>query len=253
MKTKIAKILLAILLATLVVNANADGSLERVHDAGVLVVGIEGEYPPFNYFEGDQLAGFDVEISNEVAQRLGVAVEFVPTSWDGIVIGLLNRQYDTVISSLAITPERSARVTFTQPYYRSGGQVVVPLNSPITEVEEIKGRRVGAALGTTYADQVEDYGAVLVLYDDDLQSLPDVVAGRLDAGVSDKLVVLLAIQERGYQLRLLDDMLFTEEVGIAVRQSDLDLRDAIDSALEAMFEDGTYSEISNRWFGSDIR
>lgn len=234
-------------------SALGDGSLDRVQEAGVLVVGTEGEYPPFNYFENGELVGFDIDIANEIAGRLGVDIEFVPTAWDGIVIGLLNERYDTIIASLGITPERAERVAFTQPYYRSGAQIVTPEGSDITAPDDVVGKRVGAAVGTTYADRVEDIGAELVLYDDDLQSIPDVTAGRLDAAVTDRLVVLLAIQERGYNLQLVDELLFTEEMGIAVRLEEQDLLEAIDSALTEMYEDGTYTEISERWFGEDIR
>jgi len=110
-------VVLLCLMAALPAAAAGDGSLERVRRAGQLVVGIEGAFPPFNMFdETGELVGFDVDIAREIARRLGVDVQFVPTAWEGIVVGLLIGSYDAIISSLAITPERQERVAVTQTY-----------------------------------------------------------------------------------------------------------------------------------------
>lgn len=236
------------------VAAAGDGSLARVRAQGTLVVGIEGAFPPFNMFdERGELVGFDVDISREIARRLGVDVRFVPTAWEGIVIGLLIGGYDAIISSLAITPERAERVAFTQTYYRSGAQIVVPAGSDIRGPGDLVGRPVGATLGTTYLDEVERLGAELRAYEDDLQSFQDLALGRLDALVTDRLVAIMIIDERGYKMELLEELIYTEDIGIAVRPQDEDLRLAIDAALTAMYEDGTYEQISKKWFGVDIR
>lgn len=255
-RTTVVVLVLALLSAMVAmpVAAAGDGSLDRVRAAGELVVGIEGAFPPFNMFdERGELIGFDVDISREIARRLGVDVTFVPTAWEGIVIGLLIGGYDTIISSLAITPERSERVSFTQTYYRSGAQIVVPAGSDISGPEDLVGRRVGATLGTTYLDEVERLGAELRAYEDDLQSFQDLAFGRLDALVTDRLVAIMIIDERGYNMDLVEELIYTEDIGIAVRPQDEDLRLAIDAALSEMYEDGTYTEISTKWFGADIR
>src|SRR5690606_13085441 len=107
MRARMCRVTVVVLVLSLLVAAMAmpvaaagDGSLDRVRARGTLVVGIEGAFPPFNMFdERGELVGFDVDISREVARRLGVDVEFVPTAWEGIVIGLLLGSYDTIISS----------------------------------------------------------------------------------------------------------------------------------------------------------
>jgi len=246
--------LLIFVIAALPAGAAGDGSLERIRNAGYLVVGIEGAFPPFNMFdENGQLVGFDVDIAREVARRLGVEVRFVPTAWEGIVVGLLIGNYDVIISSLAITPERQERVAFTQTYYRSGAQIVVRSGSDITGVGDLRGRRVGATIGTTYLDTLEELGIPAIGYESDLPAFQDLALGRLDAVVTDRLVAIMIINERGYDMRLVGELLFTENIGIAVRHQDEDLRIAIDEALTAMYEDGTYSAISHKWFGTDIR
>jgi len=241
-------------MAALPAAAAGDGSLERVRRAGQLVVGIEGAFPPFNMFdETGELVGFDVDIAREIARRLGVDVQFVPTAWEGIVVGLLIGSYDAIISSLAITPERQERVAFTQTYYRSGAQIVVPSGSDIKNADDLPGRRVGATVGTTYLDALEELGVAAVGYESDLQAFQDLAIGRLDAVVTDRLVAIMIIGERGYDMELVGDLLYTENIGIAVRHQDEDLRIAIDEALTSMYEDGTYTAISHKWFGTDIR
>jgi len=255
-RVTVVVLVLSLLVAAMAmpVAAAGDGSLDRVRARGTLVVGIEGAFPPFNMFdERGELVGFDVDISREVARRLGVDVEFVPTAWEGIVIGLLLGSYDTIISSLAITPERAERVSFTQTYYRSGAAIVVPTGSDITGPDDLVGRPVGATLGTTYIDEVERLGAEVRAYEDDLQSFQDLAFGRLDALVTDRLVAIMIVDERGYNMEILDELIYSEDIGIAVRPQDEDLRLAIDAALTEMYEDGTYEEISVKWFGTDIR
>lgn len=252
--TIVTLLTLLMVMAAVPAMAAGDGSLDRVTETGQLVVGIEGAFPPLNMFdERGELIGFDVDISKEVARRLGVDIKFVPTAWEGIVVGLLIGGYDAVISSLAITPERSERVAFTQTYYRSGAAIVVPSDSDLTGPSDLPGRRVGATLGTTYLDELEDMGATVMAYEDDLQSFQDLSLGRLDALVTDRLVALMILDERDYNMEILDELIYTEDIGIAVRPQDDTLRVAINDALTDMYADGTYEAISTEWFGADIR
>lgn len=118
---------------------STDGSLARVKKAGKITFALSGGYPPFNYFSSDdKLTGFDVEIGKEVAKRLGVKYEPVTTDFSGILEGLRSGRYDAILGSMAVTPERLKSVDFTDPYYYSGAQLIVPQDSKIKSINELK-------------------------------------------------------------------------------------------------------------------
>ncbi|MCB2294779.1 transporter substrate-binding domain-containing protein [Clostridium algoriphilum] len=116
-----------------------DSSLARVKKAGKITFALSGGYPPFNFISpDDKLTGFDVEIGKEVAKRLDVKYESVTTDWSGILEGLRSGRYDGIFGSMAVTPERLKVVNFTDPYYNSGAQLVVPKDSKIKSINDLK-------------------------------------------------------------------------------------------------------------------
>jgi polar amino acid transport system substrate-binding protein len=230
--------------------------LASVKEKGKITMAMSGQYPPFNFVnEQNQLTGFDVEIGNEVAKRIGVAGEPLTTAWDGIIAGLLANKYELICGSMAITPERLKAIDFSAPYYRSGAQLFVKKDSPVKTVADLKGKKVGVTLGTTYEQWVRDN-----IVDADIRTykgVPDMIlevsTGRIDGFITDKIVGALAIKEKGAQIALAGDLLYEEKMGIAMRQGNGDLKQSIDSALQAMQDDGTYHDISMKWLGIDVR
>lgn len=116
-----------------------DDSLDRVLAAGEITFAMSGGYPPFNYYtDNNVLTGFDVEIGEEVANRIGVEYTPVTTDWSGILEGLRAGRYDGIFGSMAITEERLEVVSFTDPYYYSGAQLFVKEGSWITGPEDLE-------------------------------------------------------------------------------------------------------------------
>lgn len=229
-------------------------TLAEIEERGSIKFAMSGGYPPFNYFDDQgNLVGFDVEIGQEVARRLGVEYEPVVTNWDGILIGLTAGQYDGILGSMAITEDRLEQVDFTDPYYYSGAQLVVQSDSAINGAADVTSdMRIAVVTGTTFADQVEEWGAEPVYYESDALTLNDLASGQVDGVITDALVALNTMQDQGYDLKLAGDMLYTEELAVAVRKGDENLAAEINSALQEMRADGTYQEISQRYFGRDI-
>lgn len=230
--------------------------LEEIKAEGELSFALTGQYPPFNFVdENNQVTGFDVEVGKEIARRLGVEGVPVTTAWDGIIGGLLAKKYDLICGSMAITPQRLETIDFSDPYYRSGAQIFTHKSSDITSVDGLKGKKVGVTLGTTYEEWVRENieGADIRTY----KGVPDMVLeaanGRISAFVTDKIVGALAIKEKGAPLKLVGDLLYEEKMGIALNQGNPQLKAAINEALKAMKEDGTYHEISMKWLGIDVR
>ncbi len=222
-------------------------------DDGELSVALTGKYPPFSFYDEEAtLVGFDVDVSREVARRLGVEVRIVPTEWGGILAGLQSGRYDAIIGSMAITPLREEQVDFSRPYYISGAQLFVDREDAddVGGIEDLRGGRVGVVLGTTFEKYLNDNhpGVAIRTYKGDVDIFTDMENGRLDGFVTDRLVGMYQIGEAGMPFVPAGSLLYEERMGIPVRTGSEDLRAAINEALEGMERDGFFEEIHDKWF-----
>lgn len=229
-----------------------------------LRLGTEGAYPPFNYIESDgTIAGFDVEIGQELCKRIGAECEVVAQDWDGIIPGLLAKKYDFIIASMFITEDRKQQVDFSDPYYMAAMTHVVPKDAGITEFtnEALAGKVIGAQSGTTQADYITATypDADIRLYPTQDEVNLDMVSGRIDLQVGDMLPMLdwTTKSEDGACCELAgepitDPAFVGEGVGIALRQEDDDLRERLNTALQDIRADGTYKAINDKYFAIDV-
>ncbi|MGJ9459690.1 transporter substrate-binding domain-containing protein [Oceanobacillus sp. CF4.6] len=227
--------------------------LERVEETGVLRVGFEGTYPPFNY-QGDteDFVGFDVDISKEVAKRLGVEVEFLTSKWAGLIGGLNADKFDVIIAQMTVTEERKESVDFTDPYVITGAVIVTHNDTDgIESLADLNGLKVGAAAGTSFADLAEQAeGADVKLYEGGFSTyVNDVVNKRLDALVNDSLVMGYNIEESGLPIKVTSELLSRDANAMAVKKDNEDFVNKMNELLAEMKEDGTYEEIYMKWFG----
>ncbi len=234
-----------------------DGSLQRILDEGVLVVVGSGAYPPFNYYgeeDPDNPIGFDVDTGREIAERLGVDYEYETSDWDGLPDGLRAGRYDAILGSMADTEERREIVSFTQPYYYSGSQLFVREDSGIEGPGDVEGLDIGVITGETYVDDAIELGAEDVHYTEVPTVLMELIGGRIDGMITDRLVALTAMEEvrGGDELMMAGELIRPEIICIAFRQEDVELREKVDEILGEMHEDGTMTQISEEWFGIDI-
>jgi polar amino acid transport system substrate-binding protein len=229
-----------------------------------LVIGTEGAYPPFNFIQTDgKIAGFDVEIGEELCKRIGAECTVVAQDWDGIIPGLLAKKYDMIVASMFITEERKKQVDFTNPYYKAAMAMVVPKDSALKEFtnETLKGKAVGAQSGTTQAEYLQKTfpDADIRLYPTQDEVNLDLASGRLDAQAGDILPLLDWVSKsqdgacceiRGEPIT--DPAFVGEGVGIAVRKEDTALRDRLNKAIDEIRADGTYKAINDKYFPIDV-
>nr|WP_319489449.1 transporter substrate-binding domain-containing protein [uncultured Caproiciproducens sp.] len=233
-----------------------EDSLQRVLTAGKLTVVGSGGYPPFNYIDdGGNVVGFDVDVGKEIAKRMDVKLDYVTGEWSGLVEGLRSGRYDGILGSMAITDERLQSVNFTIPYYYSGAQLVVRNDSKVKDAGEMKGKTIAVATGTNYEQDAKSLGAKTSLYDDDNSTMLELISGRVDGVITDRLVALGAIEkmEKGKDLTLSGNILRLEKMGIAINKSDTALLDKMNEIVQKMHDDGTLTTISKKWHnGADI-
>lgn len=254
MKTRLM-ILTVILLLLFPFAALAD-DLQKIQNRGTVSFAMSGQYPPFNFVnENNQLSGFDVEICDAIAALIEVEPRPLSTAWDGIIAGLLTNRFDLICGSMAITEARLKSIDFSDPYYRSGAQLFVKKDSPLLSATDLKGKRIGVTLGTTYEEWVRENlpAADVRTYKGVPDMLLEVMNNRIDGFITDRIVGAMAIDERNAPIQMAGSLLYEERMGIALRQGNPELKQAINAALQAIKEDGTYRDISMKWLKIDAR
>jgi polar amino acid transport system substrate-binding protein len=227
------------------------GSIEQ---SGTIVIATEGATPPFNFFKDGTLTGFDVEVGSAIAEKLGLKAEWVTLPFDSLLVGLDQDRYDFVVAGHGITPEREKAVDFSAPYVCSGA-AIVSVNGGTQTVADLAGKTVGVQVGTTYLQAVEKIPSVgeVKTFPKDTDALQNLLAGRTDVWVSDKLTAVDAIGKNQDAGLVIGDLLYEERYGMAFKKGNSELREAVNSALAEMLDDGVYAGISDRYFGRDIR
>ncbi len=234
----------------------ASGEEDQSYDLvkkGKLTFASSGEYKPFNYEENGKLTGFDIEIGEAIADKLGLEPDPVTNPFQTILPGLVAKKYDAIIGSMAYTKKRAEQASFTKPYYYSGGMIwVAKDNNDIKTPDDVKGKKIGVGAETTYEKPAETLSDDLQYYSADLVALKDLTVGnRLDAVITADIVGYEAI-DKGFDIKEVGKPLWVEQPSIAVRKDNDGLRQAIDEALQELINDGTYKEISMKWFDRDL-
>lgn len=253
MKTKQMLLFLVIaLLGTLVYGC---GSSEQANSSQEdFTFAMSGLYPPFNYQENGQLVGFDVEIGNALAKKMRMNPKPVTNPWQTILAALKTDKFQAIIGSMAITEERKKEVDFSSPYYESGAQIFVSKDqSTISSADDLKGKKIGVVVSSTFEDIAKTYTDQVQTYDSDVTALQDLlVPGRLDAVITDELVGKYAITKNQIPIKAVGSPLFLDQMAIPVKKGNAELLSKINKALEEIKKDGTYGEISKKYFGEDI-
>ena len=225
---------------------------------GTLMVGVEIGYPPMEYFDTDGATpiGFDVEVANALADYLGLELELVDTSWDGIFAGVDTGKYDCIISCVSITDERKEQFNLTKPYVSNHTVLIVPNDSEIDSMEALNGHSTAVQAETTADDYMKEHsvelGAELFQYDKVINCFDDLKAGRTDSVFTDSVVAAyyLGDEESNYKTVWENDEL--EPIGICLKKGNDGLTQAIDDALDILSADGTLGTIAEKYFGTDL-
>ena len=231
--------------------------LARIQARGSIIVAMEGTWAPWTYHdESDRLVGYDVEVAQAIADKLGVKVDFVEGEWDGLLAGLDDGRYDIMVNGVGIAPDREEKYNFSSPYAFNRTAVLVRGDyDQIHSMEDLKGKRTANTISSNYAALAESYGATVTGVDDLNQTIELLLSGRIDATLNAEVV--FADYQRTHPDANIQVAAFSDEperVAIPVRKGDdsTTLLAAINDALAQMDADGTLSRLSVKYFGMDI-
>lgn len=237
-----------------------DTSWTDIQDRGYFTVGLDDAFPPMGFREEgtNDIIGFDIDLANEAAKRMGIEVKFQPVVWDTIIEELNGGKVDVIWNGLTITEERKGKIAFTDAYIEDKQIIVVQKSSDIASKADLAGKVVGIQAGSSAILAVEKdvatYESIgeFVEFSSNDEALLDLAAGRLDAVVVDEVVGRYYIAKKPDDYNVLEEHFGLEEFGVGLRKTDAAFLAELQKALDEMKADGTMAEISNKWFGEDI-
>jgi polar amino acid transport system substrate-binding protein len=245
------KILTGIMLASVLLMASC-----AKKEPSKIVIATDATFPPMEMVdENKNIVGFDVDLMTAAAKAGGFTVEFKNTAWDGIFAGLDNGNYDAVMSSVTITDDRKKTMDFSMPYINAGQILVVRTETTGVEtLADLKGKKVGAQIGTTGAfeiDKVKDANKIEEkTYDEIGPAFADLANGRIDGVVIDTPVAAnYALQTAEYKGKLkIVGKAFTEEYyGVAVKKANSKVLNVINAGLKKVLDAGDNKAIEAKW------
>lgn len=256
-RTFLLSTLSLVLGSSLIGQAVAGDLLQKIKDSGTINVGLEGTYPPFSFVdEKGDLNGFEVEFSQALAKELGVKAKLQPTKWDGILAALESKRLDVVINQVTISEERKKKYDFSEPYTISGIQALIQKKDAgkFPTPDSLADKKVGVGLGTNYEQWLKENvpKAIVKTYDDDPTKFQDLIVGRTDAILVDRLAAFEMVKKTNDKLAVSGAPFSRQESGIAIRKGEPELVAAINKAIDKLRADGTLAKLSQKYFGSDV-
>lgn len=236
--------------------ADAAGDEYGLVQAGTLTVATEGTYRPFSYHEdgsGD-LVGYDVEVAEAVAEKLGLEVVFQETQWDAIFAGLDAGRFDVIANQVSITPDREEQYLFSEPYTVSRGVIVVNEgDTSISSFDDLEGKTTAQSLTSNWNELATESGANVEAVEGWAQAVALLQQGRVDATINDQLTFLDYVNTTpDAAIEVAAETDDTSLSAFALTQDKEALVEAIDEALAELREEGVLAELGEQYFGADV-
>ena len=230
----------------------------KTTDGGTLIVGFDQDFPPMGFVGDDgEYTGFDLELAQEVAKRLGLEYKAQPIAWDSKDMELESGNIDCIWNGFTMTG-REDDYTWTEPYMANQQVFVVANDSDINSQADLAGKIVEVQADSSAEAALKEAPELTATFKELLTTADyntafmDLEQGAVDAIAMDVIVAGYQIQQRNADFKILDDSLSEEEYGVGFKKGNTELRDKVQSTLEEMTEDGTLQEVSEKWLSKDV-
>lgn len=229
----------------------AEAPAEAEAEGGVLVMGTNAEFPPYEYYEGQEIVGIDAEMAAAVAEKLGMELKIEDMAFDSLIPALSSGKVDIVAAGMTVTEDRLKNVNFSDSYATATQAIIVKEGSEIASADDLTGKKIGVQLGTTgdiYASDVE--GATIEQYNKGMEAVMALSQDKLDAVIIDNEPAKVFVSEvEG--LQILDEAFVTEEYAIAIAKDNDDLAEKVNAALAELTADGTLQSIVDKYITAE--
>lgn len=232
----------------------ASGESEQAEQKQVWTIGTNAEYPPFEYQEGGEIVGFDIDIIKAIGEAQGVEVKVEHMGWDPMFDAIDKGKADVAVGAITIRDDRKELYDFSDPYFEAKQLILVKEGSDITSLDSLEGKKIGVQSATTGEKVLQEKFGVtyegIKGYEDTPSAVDDLLNGRLDAVVADNAVVMEFIKKLGGEgLKMVDDPAFAAEYyGIMVKKGNAEVLAQINEGFTKIKESGKYDEIFAKYF-----
>jgi len=232
---------------------DAGTPLGDIQEKGELVIGVKYDVPPFGFNNpsSGKVEGFDVDLGQAVADKLGVKPKFIEAISDNRIPFLQDGTADLILSTMTINEERVGQIEFSDPYFIAKGRILTKKdNSEITGVDSLAGKNVCTALGSTYEATLKKQApdAKLKLVDSYSECLESLQNGSVDA-ISTDDVILTGMIIQDDTLKLVGDQLTQEPYGAGIKKGDTQMVDFVNGVFQGLKDDGTWAKLHEEWIG----
>ena len=238
-------------LLTAASGALAQDTLAKIRQAGSIVIGNGGAYPPFEFVENGNLVGFDIDMGNEIARRMGVKAVWEKFDFNGLIPALQSKRVDVLVTAMTKTPEREQRMRFSMSYFDSGIAAAVRPGLSVTKAEDLVGKVIAVQLGSAgeryVRERAQTSAKEIKTYNEFPLALADVEAGRADLVVNTLPVIKYNVARRGNKLTVVGPW-DTRDVGVNTRLEDQALLDVLNKHLNDLKTEGFLAKLEAKWF-----
>jgi len=233
--------------------AGCGSDTKQAQPEKVLRVGSETTFPPFEFVEKDKYVGFDVELSEAIAKKLGYKMEFVSMGFDALIPAIQTDHIDMIAAGINATPERAKAIIFSDIYYKDGGYIIIAKkdNTTFSNLDSLANKTIAAQIGTVPVDLAKSVpGSTTKELDSNSQIFMELQAGTVDAAIMDTAVAKYYLKQGADKdLKLVGEPMQAEGVVLGFKKDNTKLRDDVNKALKELKEDGTYKKLYEKWFG----
>ena len=250
------KLLSLVLVAAMALAAVACGSKEAAAPAAteekeVLVMATNAEFPPYEYYEGQEIVGIDAEIAAVIAEKLGCELKIEDMAFDSIIAAVTSGKADCGLAAMTVTEDRLESVNFSDTYATATQVVIVTEDSAITGVADLDGKKIGVQLGTTgdiYAEDIAD--ATIERYNKGFEAVQALTQGKIDAVIIDNEPAKVFVAENE-GTKILEEDFAVEEYAAAIAKENTELLEKVNAALAELTEDGTLQSIVDKYISAE--
>lgn len=216
-------------------------------EARVLTMATNAEFPPFEYLEGEEIVGADVEIAEAIAEKLGAELEITNIDFDAALTGAATGKYDMAVAGITANDERRQNMNFSVDYYTASQAIIVTADSEIAVAADLEGKTVSCQEGTTGEQYLLDGGYAIQSFKTGAEAITALVSGKVDAVVIDDAVARALSEKQNGATVVLEEALTKEAYAIALKKGNDELTAEIDAALGELKADGTLATIFEKY------
>lgn len=216
-------------------------------EGGTLTMATNAEFPPFEYMEGEEMVGADVDMAKALAEKLGMELEITNMDFDAALTGAATGKYDMAVAGITANDERRKNMNFSDDYYMASQAIIVLADSDIAVAADLEGKTIACQEGTTGEQYLLDNEYAIQSFKTGAEAVSALTAGKVDAVVIDNAVAKALSEKQEGATIVLDEALTQENYAIALQKNNDELTEKINAALAELKEDGTLAAIFEKY------